>query len=368
MKKIGVITTQYAPNYGAVLQTFALQHFLKSIYEKNKVEVINYIPPHSNQFWNIYPSGSGIKNFLLKLYLICHPKFIFNKKKLFGKFKKFIKENVSCSKDYFTFDELEKTENFYDVLICGSDQIWNITRHDDPVWFLYFSKNWTSCKKIAYAPSIADQIPEGHEENLKKYLKNLDYISVRESSDVKQLKKYTDKKIEHVCDPVFLLSIEEWEKYLPDNDIKEPYILCYFISTGDMATDVVKKMKELTGLKVVHVNVNIRDKFSSDYDIRTASPFEFVNYIKNATYVCTNSFHCTAFSILFKKNFLIIPKQKANSRMESLIGKVGIDNRFITKERIPDLTQEKLKIDYSKYNMQQWISESKEYLERVIKE
>lgn len=364
--KIGVITTQYSPNYGALLQTFALQIYLKKCYGKDSAEVINYIPPHAKNFWEVYPKGKGYKNILLRLYLRVHPAFVMQKKKRFKKFEHFIEKNITCSKAYYSMDELTNLEDIYDVLICGSDQIWNITRHDDPAWFLYFSKEWKNVIKIAYAPSIADEIPDGHTENLKNYLDNLDYISVREANDVEQLHHYTSKEIKHVCDPVFLLSQKEWEKYLPDNKVQEPYILCYFISTGDFAVDVVKKVRELTGLKVVHLNVNIRDKFNSDYDVRTADPFEFISYIKNASYICTNSFHCTAFSVLFQKDFLVIAKQMANSRMESLMKKTGMDSHFIDNEHLGKLNLDNLRVDYSKHDIQAWIKESKVFLNEAV--
>lgn len=364
--KIGVITTQYSPNYGALLQTFALQKYLKERYGEESAEVINYLPPHCKNFWNIYPNGKGIKDLLLRLYLWLHPCIIKERKEQFRLFREFIDSNITCSEKYYSMDDLKNAEGIYDALICGSDQIWNITRHDDPVWFLYFSKGWEKTVKIAYAPSVADIIPEGHESNLNKYLENLDYISVRESNDVEQLAKYTSNKIHHVCDPVFLLSRDEWNQYLPENTIHEPYILCYFISTGDFAVEVVEKLKKLTGLKVLHVNVNIRDKFNSDYNIRTASPFEFINYIKNASFICTNSFHCTAFSVLYKKDFFVVPKHNANSRMDSLMKKTGMSGRFITKERLYKLNIDDLKIDYAEHDIQQWIAESKEFLNGAL--
>ena len=362
MKKIGVITTQYAPNYGALLQTFALQKFVGTQCDKGEIEAIDYNPPHVKEFWKIFPGGKGIRNLALNAYLMLNPKFIWEKKKRLNNFRRFIKENIACSNKYYTTEELESLEDRYHTVICGSDQIWNITRHDDPNWYLYFSKAWKNCKKIAYAPSVADKIPQGHEENLKKYLENLDHISVREDVDVEQLKAYTNKEIHHVCDPVFLLNEKEWEEYLPECPIKEPYILCYFISTGDLASSVVEKMRELTGMKVVHVNVNIRDKFNADYDIRTADPFEFASYVKNAAYVCTNSFHCTAFSILFKKNFVVVKKQTANSRMESLIRSSGLEDRFVAKADVETLTVEKLETDYTNSKMDQFIADSKSYL------
>lgn len=366
MKKIGVITTQYAPNYGAQLQTFALQTYLKKQYGEASAEVVNYFPPHAKDFWRLFPARKGIRNLALTAYNLLNPRQLLLKKKQFDMFRKFIQKNIPVSKLYYSFQELENTEEDYHTLICGSDQIWNITRHDDPNWFLYFSKNWENCKKIAYAPSVADQIPAGHEENLTKYLANLDYISVREDIDVPQLQPYTDKKVHHVCDPVFLLNPAQWSQHLPEPAVKEPYILCYFISTGDFAPKVVEKLRQLTGLKVVHINVNARDKFHSEYNLKTEDPFSLVSYIKNATYVCTNSFHCTAFSILFQKDFLAVRKQTANSRLESLIRVSGLQNRFVDPKNLDSLTAEQLQCDYSVSKMESFIADSKAFLTEAL--
>lgn len=363
--KIGVITTQYSTNYGALLQAYALQQYIKKYYT-NDVEVLNYWPPHGKKYWKLFGSNKGWKNKLLNAYRLCHPRLLLKKRKLIKVFGAFLEENLQMSKEYYDSDMLQSAKDEYSILICGSDQIWNITRRDDPVWFLYFAKDWDNVKKIAYSPSVADPIPPGHEENLKKYLANLDYISVRESNDVEQLQKFTDKEIKHVCDPVFLLKPEEWEERIPDIKVKEPYILCYFISVGDYAYDVVQKIKELTGWKVVYINVNDRDKLKSDKCVRTATPFEFVGYFKNASFVVTNSFHCTAFSVLFKKDFYVIKKNTANSRMESLMNKVKMEDRFVTKDSMDLITKDTLKIDYSKCDYEQWIEESKAYLERTI--
>lgn len=367
--KIGVITTQYSPNYGALLQTYSLQRFLSKEYGEGSTEVINYFPPHSKGFWKIFPTIHGAKDLALCFYLLVHPKFVKTKKERFSGFKDFINNNILCSKPYYLEEELEELEECYDVVICGSDQIWNIVRHDDPNWFLYFARKWKQILKIAYAPSVADKIPEGHEKNLENYLANLDYISVREDVDVQQLQQYTNKDIYHACDPVFLLKKEEWDKVIPVVPIDEPYILCYFISTGDFAIKVVEELRKLTGLKVVHINVNIRDKFNADYDLRDVAPFEFVSYIKNAKFVCTNSFHCTAFSVLYKKDFYVVAKNTANSRMQSLMKKTGMQNRFITKDKLGNLTKDDLSINYADNDIREkWFQESRDYLTGAIED
>ena len=364
--RVGVITTQYSPNFGALLQTFALQTFLRSIDDVKSVEVIDYYPIHARHFWSVYNHQKNLKDLVHNIYLFFHQKIVQTRKKQFELFNVFIKEHIKCSKRY-SAETIEETKECYDAFICGSDQIWNLTRHDDPIWFLYFTKGWAEKIKFSYAPSVADAVPVQCYENVKKYIDNLDLVSVRERSDVEQLKYITGRKIFHACDPVFLLTPHEWEKFIPERKILKPYILCYFISSGDYAVSVVKKIKKMTGLEVVHVNVNARDRFDSDLDIRNSTPFEFISYIKNATYVCTNSFHCTAFSLIFKKNFIVVPKKTANSRMESLMQKANIGNRFIYPNQLPNLLESDLAVDYSQSNLNEWIENSKKFILKGLK-
>ncbi|MBQ3640812.1 polysaccharide pyruvyl transferase family protein, partial [bacterium] len=275
--KIGVITTQYSPNFGALLQTFALQKFLQHVKNVESVEVIDYYPEHARFFWRVYSHKKDFKHILQNIFVFFHRKNLRAKKKQFELFKEFVKENIRCSQRY-SADTIEKTKDCYDAFICGSDQIWNMTRHDDPIWFLYFTKGWKGKMKFAYAPSIADEIPVQCYEHLKKYMDNLDLISVRESSDVNQLQKITKHKIFHACDPIFLLNSNDWDAFIPESKINKPYILCYFISVGDYAVSVVKKIKKLTGMDVLYLNVNARDRFDSKWDVRNCTPFEFISY------------------------------------------------------------------------------------------
>ncbi|MCG2759823.1 MAG: polysaccharide pyruvyl transferase family protein [Candidatus Delongbacteria bacterium] len=239
----------------------------------------------------------------------------------------------------------------FDCYICGSDQVWNLRLINDPVFYLDFTKHFKGVKKIAYAPSIADPIPPDLVCKVKEYLKNIDAISVRESTDVEVLKSLTDKPVFHVADPVFLLCAEEWSKLLVSPSIKEPYILCFFIHTDPLAVKAVEKLRRLTGYPVVHVNLNVMDKFHSEYCVYDADPFDFIGYIKNAAFVCTNSFHCTAFSLIFKKNYYIVPRRVVNTRMESLHKVFGVQNRFLNLDKVKSMTIDDLSVDYSKFDI-----------------
>lgn len=360
--RIGIITTQYAPNYGALLQAFSLQNYLRKSYEFAVVFDIDYWPEYTRDFWKVIRKRKGIKNKLLNIYFLMHPGMIKARRELLKAMWDFRNNYISCTKPYYSESDLKDNPDHLDVVICGSDQVWNVSRPEySSVNFLAFAENWNA-KVISYAPSVATRIPDSKKEELQRYLERFDAISVREANDIEQIQKLTNLPVKHVCDPVFLTSAKEWESLIPHRQIDDRYILCYFISVGEFAPKVVDKIRELTGLKVVHINVNARDKFHSEYDIRNANPFELVSYIKNADYICTNSFHCTAFSVLFRKKLVVVKKDVANSRMESLLQLAGATNAFIGNDELSSLTLEKMNTQYEIDRINEWIEQSKDYL------
>ena len=368
MKKIGVVTTHYASNYGALLQTFALQKYLLNLgYD---AEVLAYYPKHYKDYWRVMPRPTSKQGLIFLAYRLLHPKGIFNTFRRLSKMKRFIREDIRCSKSYSSLEEIMADDPKYDYLICGSDQIWNVTRHPtvNKVWFLQLDGKWSDIPRIAYAPSMTDPIPKDMKEEVSQYINTFKALSVREASDVNQLATLTDKKIEHVCDPVFLLSPEDWQKYIVEPKRKKPYILCYFLSPSKTAIKLVDKLKELTGMEVVLFHINLRKKVKCDKVVGGNGVFEFPGYVKNAAYVVTNSFHCTAFSVLFQKNVFIVKRPTANSRIESLTALAGIGDRFFDDERISRMTKADLEIDYSQSSskMNDFIKHSKNYLEKAL--
>jgi len=349
--KIAIITTHYANNYGALLQTYAMQRFLNEEL-KQEAEVLAYFPARYNNSWKIMKKPSTIRDLMVQIYLLIHWKNIIGFMKRKKKNQDFTLHFIKRSKSYYSSEEIKRDHPQYDCFISGSDQIWNLKLFPggEPAFFLDFASAWGNTKKIAYACSVADPIPEVDIPKVRNYLKVFDAISVREISDVGTIQSLTEKKVYHVADPVFLLTSMQWESVAHKPAIKEKYILCYFLSYGDLSSSVVKKLRELTGYKVVNININAYDKFKSDYCIWDASPLDFIGYIQNAAFVCTNSYHCTAFSIIFRKNFVVVPKKVANARIKSLQQVFGISDRFVNEEWLNTVSREWLNIDYSEYN------------------
>lgn len=335
--KIKTITCHNVYNYGASLQAFALQTYLESI--GHEVEIINYKPSYrKTNFWRI-PQNSRVKkkvssyilfHFLYALYRLV--KYIldtnFTRKR---KFDEFNLRYFHLTQLYLSAEELKQNPPVADVYIAGSDQIWNPIGYTgmDSAFYLNFGRN--TIKRISYAASFGiENIPENCKYFIRSNIKKLNAISVRESTGLNILDKLGFSGT-LVVDPVFLLTSGQWMNIINDSIIKKSdYILVYDFFVDD------KKMQKMArilskecGCKIFAINDNGKLKYA-DKNICDASPFEFLQYIANAKFVLSNSFHATCFSILFHKEFIVYPveRNKNSSRMKDLLVNLKIDNRY----------------------------------------
>ncbi|MBD5233356.1 MAG: polysaccharide pyruvyl transferase family protein [Bacteroidales bacterium] len=343
--KILTLTTQYANNMGALLQCYALSKFLNG--QKNvECEVLQYLPVGHNRSWTIFHKPRTLRDVAKLAYQIVCVKDLLRIRKKQAKVRKFIEKYIPLTKRKYSRKDIISNPPEADAFIVGSDQIWNFNYRCDLTYFLDFTKN--NPRKISYAASIADDWTEAQSETIAPYIRDFDCVSIREKGNLHCVNSVlVDEKATVVCDPVFLLRKEDWDDIKVNPHIEEPYIFCYFLSVSQMAVEAVKKLRQLTGFKVVHLNLNALDKFNSDIVIKDADPAEFVGLISNASYVCTNSFHCSAFSIIYRRNFKFVPKHIANERLVQLEDIFGIDV-ILNQEKLNTLSVEQLKTDYSK--------------------
>ena len=304
---------------------YALQEFLKKKYD---VKVIDYYNSHIQgpyqKFWINKKNIKTICKSIIK-NIIFHQKI----KERYDSFNIFEKENIIYTNEKVKnkFD-LEKIKS--DVLIAGSDQIWNhkITGSLLDEYALNIENN---SKKISYAASIgnSNNITKNSDLFISK-LKKLDAISVREEKSAELLSNILKTKVKCVMDPTLLLSEEEWTDKI--SNIKKPsekYIAAYVISADDEYVKIVNSLSEKTGLKVIHFelkNPGYKNVLKSAY---TEGPLNFINYIKNAEYVVATSFHATVFSIIFNKKFFIVPHKDTGERVVSLLNKIDISDRAV---------------------------------------
>ena len=381
MKKVGIVSCYFKNNYGSMLQAYASQKILDDNNIPNETIDISNLEDFSkgkkkyylSQITNIGFIKTKLGMIKLKAYTKINKDLKKNTRIRNKKFNEF-KRNFNLTRKFNTYKELNEYSTIkYSDVIVGSDQLWlpvNVVSD-------YYTLNWVpkEVNKISYATSFGiSEIPDKHKDQYNKFLKRIEHISVRENNAVKLVKNVADRDAKLVCDPTLLLSKEEWMDIQEEEPIlKEKYIFCYFLGKNIEHRKFVERLKEKTGYKIVSINhcdeyVKYSDTFAdiTPYDV---GPSEFVNYIRNAEYVCTDSFHGTVFSLINNTKFFTFErfnkksKMSTNSRIYSLLEIVDLKERLISgNEDIEE--QINKKIDFKKVNkkLEEFRNESKEWL------
>lgn len=326
MKKVGIITYHFARNYGAVLQCFALQTFLEK--KGFCVEIINYV--NSNQYNNndYYKHGFNIKKIIINILLFPFIRFRKEKNK---KFIDFNKKYLHLTKRIQNVEALESfiNDKKYDYLISGSDQVFNPNIEDFDISFLFPFE--TNAKKISYAASTGNA-NSSDIEKIKSYILDFNKISIREKNDIKKFDNF-NTKIFVTPDPVMILKREDWiEKINNNNSDNKKYLLCYFLHKNLFKREfkIAKKIAKERDLKIININARYSIFSLKRGTVFDAGPEDFVNYVKNSDFVCTDSFHGTLFSIIFEKEFICFDTKnnKNDTRCKNLLEMSNCLNRL----------------------------------------
>ena len=365
-KKIGIITVHRNVNYGANLQAYASCKYINNLgfdaeiidYYPKEIDKDNYLFSWLKHSYDCGKSKSIFHNLKLIIALILSAP---DKNKRLKSFYAFRKNHCKQSVKYENFDDI--ANGGYTDVVCGSDQVWNpdITDGINP---FYFGDILGVTNKISYAASLGKaEYNETDEQKAVELIRNIDYVSVREEKSVDYIKSISGKKVIDVCDPVFLLEKEEYEKIAQPIKVKEPYLLVYSVISNPQMLSVAKKYAEQNGLTLVEICQN-KNRRSKHLQLSAATPEEFLGAINNAETVITNSFHGTAFSIIFNKNFYVFDNKLRKGRISNLLSKAGLENRIVEDE-IKELEP----IDYDKVNnsLGVFIDSSKEFLLTALK-
>ena len=376
-KKIAILTFFKSGNFGGELQAFALQKVLRE--NGYNVEVLHQLRPNNKEFVQtgnfkpIYnPSDSKTKKSRIKGKIIANLTRIYNV--FFGKnsrirkqrFEKFEKEHINLtSKIFYSFDDLYASNLDYDVFIVGSDQVWNYEYVFSPEpYFLTFAKE--GALKISYAASIGhSSLPEEVVPFYKEWLAAFDSISLRESQGVDIVKSITDKEAITVLDPTLLIPKVNWLEYfnIDSSRQKDNYLLIYILVESPYVFAKAREIASQLNLKIKRVVPRSwsRQNYSDIENIYDAGPIEFIELFANASFVLTNSFHGTAFSVNFNIPFYSIPKKtkKTNSRFINLLNLVGLQDRIVYDGDNRNLLENLLDIDFIGANHKLEIEKSK---------
>lgn len=317
-KKVGILTFHRSRNYGAVLQTYALTKSL----EKTglEVQVVDYQNPLIEEqlmLWNA-PEKTSVQSII---YTVKQFVFRLGKKIAFDRFiRKYIPLSFQIGSEK---EKLKSLSEIYDVCITGSDQVWNGKLTDnDMSYYLDFCEQKT--KKIAYAVSVGDDIDSFNTKG-KDSIKEFSVITVRENILKDYLFENYHIKAELACDPTLLLTFDDYKKFLKPQIYKEKYLFLYTIQDSPKLQEFAGKIAKEKKLKI------ISNKNSIPFWLH-CSPKDFLNWIYNAEYIITNSFHGTVFSIHFHKQFLsYVQKENGmlNQRIFNLLENVNLLERSI---------------------------------------
>lgn len=304
-----IVTYYNAINYGAVLQAYALHKFLTDL-------------GYNAAFKKSVTLNASVKKKNIKQQII----------KLGTKSFQLLHYNDLKARRYsfnnFISKYLPVSDNdIANVILAGSDQIWNPLNYN-PNFFLNFPIP-ANVVKASYAASIGvNHIPENMENIYRQNLKNFDYISVRENNAKIELQKFTSTPININIDPTFLLKKTDWEKLekKPKKINYEKYILVYILHIPQNINLIIKWIKNETGLPIVLIDQRgwLNYIVKSDKVIRSSGPEEFLWLTNHAEIIITSSFHGTAFSLIFEKEFYSIVNTKAPSRISSLLDNLGL--------------------------------------------
>lgn len=341
--RIGLIAA-YNDNYGSLLQVYATQQVLMEM--GHSCEIIVYkkrkILTQIMRCFNI--SLLKMKTDVIFRQLVTRTFYtdIYKDVKIRNnRFKEFREKNLVFADEVFEEDSLrEKICNNYDLVLLGSDQVWNPINMGTHFFTMELVPD--NVYKITYAPSFGvSTIPWYQEANTRKYLNRIECISVREKTGAEIIKKYTGRNVKVVCDPTILINKKKWfsvgdrERIVYDN-----YLFCYFLGNNQNQRKLAKEYAQKNSLKIValqHLDEFIKEDISfADFALYDIDPFDFISLIKNATSVMTDSFHGTIFSILYEKNFYSFPrfsnkrKQSTNSRIDNILNIVNLQNRKLT--------------------------------------
>ncbi len=344
-KKVGIATVYTGYNYGSALQAYATKKILQKIGYNGELLKLK---------GSIFP-GRDVR--LKKLFIIgfrslLHKGSLNNIKKYGNSMSKKMSAETISLFDLFIHDILKPKELPYSKLkrksctdeyiafLCGSDQIWNASVfYVDPFYYLQFAPK---SKRIAFAPSFGrENVPDYNRKTISKYLASIPHKSVREASGVDIVRDLTGDVAKVLLDPTLVLTPKEWKEGLKTKEIKnDKYIFAYFLDTpSTLAFQTVERISKQFGLKIINLPYCSENQTWQEI---SAGPKEFIELVSGASFVCTDSFHGTAFSLNFNVPFYTFERnygeaEKQSTRIESLLNMVDLKSNYITA--VPEIIE-----------------------------
>lgn len=367
MKKVGILTAYSAYNYGSKLQAYAMKELVR---QKGFFPVI----------WDVKACDSGTfgkikrklrfireRGVFYRFYQIryikkLYPNSTFALRKLLYKRHAAIDSfNKQLDVNYIqgSKKEIAKKTRFFSAFICGSDQIWRPYQNPDLKYYLLDFVD-ISVRRIAYAPSLGTaHIPIQKREVYKESLDKFYSLSCREILGSQELARIVGKKVNVVLDPTLLVGRSTWDRLIDEefSNSKGNYCICYLLGDNSSHRDFCRRVSETLNVPILnfaHFKLyNEADNNLESSQLYDITPQQFIGLIKNAVFVITDSFHCTAFSIMYHTQFATLQRytnndsNSTNNRISSLLEQLNILDRMIVPEE-QDAFDICSKIDFEK--------------------
>lgn len=346
-RRVGLITYHAAHNNGSFLQAFATQRKIQQLgYD---CDIIHFSTPRQQYLYDVYKKVSGPKDIAKNLYAFVHHKLI---QRRHDDFTHLVHSSLQLTPRFYEdLSQMDDLTSQYDVFVSGSDQIWNTDAWDySEAYFLSFVHDKP---KISYASSMGGHIldkcgDKALADQYRRLLADYTAISVREKSAQEYLTSIIDQPVTQVIDPTLLLKQQDYEDIIAPRLVDEPYIFYYAIDSielNDSAAQAVQQYSQQKRLPVYVMFTGNKSYGLKKYGfhlLEVAAPNHYLSLIKHAEHVLTASFHGTAFSILFEKQFHVVRgkhngKVNMDDRMSSLLSTCGLSDRnLIEGERWSD--------------------------------
>ena len=335
-KKIGIITFHNSYNCGSMLQAFALQQVINRLTGR-KSEIVDFSNEGQQKLYSVRQPNDSLKNVIKNIILAPWFKRIARNYESYERFKK---NNFRLS-NFPIHKSADLSDADYDIVVAGSDQVWNITIEDgDDAYFLPWVK---LAKKVAYAPSFgAKNIADFADDPIRyaKYLKDFSCLSIRERNGVEWLQKLTGRSAELLLDPTLLLKQDDYAK-IESHELKLPLRYIFYYSPG-YSRDInklVHKISQKYNLPVIAFNTKtfyIKGMQFSGFKLpKIEKPSRYLQLIKNAEMIITTSFHGTVFSTIYRKKFWTVKNGGmfgSDDRVKTLMYLLDLEDRMIPIE------------------------------------
>ena len=345
-KKVGILTYHFSHNCGAVLQALAL---MKTVDKYVDCTIIDYQPDY-HASWDDYrykyecPPNAikriwnnnnnkirAIASIAYNMPSILTDSTYHKDRKRTKEFEKFVNKNMKLSKRCKTLKDIELLSKDYDVLISGSDQVWNtgIVGNDyDDAYFLNINND--NIKRYSYAASAGNSWNKDNIGVIAHKLSNFDCISIRES-DLKDVLEQKGINCRLDIDPSLLLEQEDYYEYEEEIDVPSNYVFIYAFHISDELVSTIKQLKEKLNCDFISCSFNRELSKKVGFEIREIEPLvpgTFLYLVHHSKYVVTSTYHGLVFATIYRKPFICLPPEHGKSRIDSFLSMFNLQDYY----------------------------------------